>query len=52
MSAATTTKSEHEGIRSYYVSKIDEKEILLRDKMENLRRLQAQRNELNSRGKI
>jgi hypothetical protein len=50
MATPTTEKSPHEGIRSYYQSKIDETTILLRDKIENLRRLQAQRNELNSRG--
>jgi 26S proteasome regulatory subunit T6 len=48
---STTSRSSHEGIRQYYVAKIDEKEIILRDRIENLRRLQAQRNELNSRGK-
>lgn len=52
MASAIVEKSEHEGIRSYYISKIDEKEILLRDKKENLRRLQAQRNELNSRVRL
>ncbi len=44
----TTVKNK--GIKEYYVSKIDEKQIILRDKIDNIRRLQAQRNELNSRG--
>lgn len=52
MATPTTEKSPHEGIRSYYQSKIDETTILLRDKIENLRRLQAQRNELNSRVRL
>ncbi|KAG2382053.1 hypothetical protein C9374_005845 [Naegleria lovaniensis] len=37
------------GLKNYYIAKIQEKEIVLRDKIENLRRLQAQRNELNGR---
>jgi len=35
------------GLQSYYVSKLEEMELLVRDKMQNLERLQAQRNELN-----
>jgi 26S proteasome regulatory subunit T6 len=50
--STTTTRSSHEGIRQYYVAKIDEKEIILRDRIDNLRRLQAQRNELNSRVRL
>ena len=38
------------GIDSYYTSKVDELEVQLREKLQNLRRLEAQRNELNSRG--
>jgi hypothetical protein len=41
-----------EGITAYYQSKIEELEIVTREKGANLRRLQAQRNELNSQGKI
>jgi len=37
------------GIESYYQSKIDELEILVREKTKNLRRLKAQRNELNAK---
>ncbi len=44
------TKQKTSGIQSYYIAKIDEKEIILKDKIDNLRRLQAQRNELNARG--
>ena len=39
-----------EGLNAYYQGKIEELEILLGDKMQNLRRLEAQRNELNSKG--
>ena len=38
------------GVAPYYASKIDEMEALLRERSQNLRRLEAQRNELNSKG--
>ena len=41
-----------DGLKSYYKTKIEELEILARDKQHNLRRLEAQRNELNTKGKI
>lgn len=37
-----------QGIRPYYCSKIDELDIVLQDKTQNVRRLEAQRNDLNS----
>merc|ERR1719263_2093985 len=40
------------GIQSYYASKIEELEVEVRDKMLNLRRLEAQRNELNSKVRL
>ncbi len=43
-------KTGHEGIKSYYTSKIDELEIVVSEKTQDLRRLEAQRNELNSKG--
>jgi hypothetical protein len=43
-------KTGHEGVRSYYTSKIDELDIVLSEKTQDLRRLEAQRNELNSKG--
>jgi hypothetical protein len=46
----TTLTKDEKGLRKYYISKLGEKQIALRDKMENLKRLQAQRNELNARG--
>eukprot|EP00742_Colponemidia_sp_Colp-10_P000396 GILJ01000434.1.p1 GENE.GILJ01000434.1~~GILJ01000434.1.p1 ORF type:complete len:393 (-),score=74.04 GILJ01000434.1:66-1244(-) len=42
----------HEGIRSYYVAKIEELENVIRDKVQNNRRLEAQRNELNSKVRL
>ena len=39
-----------EGIRSYYLQKIEESEVMTREKTMNLRRLEAQRNELNAKG--
>lgn len=38
------------GVSTYYASKQDSLEVTLRDKEQNLRRLQAQRNELNAKG--
>lgn len=39
-----------DGLKSYYRAKIEELEILCRDKQHNMRRLEAQRNELNTKG--
>ena len=39
------------GLGSYYKSKVDEMEAELKTKKQNLLRLTAQRNELNSKGK-
>jgi 26S proteasome regulatory subunit T6 len=41
--------SQGEGLTTYYQRKIDEHEIVLHEKTVNLRRLEAQRNELNAR---
>lgn len=41
-----------QGLYSYYQQKIEELEVILREKEQNVRRLEAQRNEWNSRGKI
>lgn len=40
-----------EGFRSYYIQKIEELQLIVNEKGQNLRRLQAQRNELNAKGK-
>jgi hypothetical protein len=39
-----------EGLQSYYQQKIEELEVVLREKEQNVRRLEAQRNEWNSKG--
>ncbi len=39
-----------EGLRTYYKAKIEELELQVKEKTHNLRRLEAQRNELNSQG--
>ena len=39
-----------EGFRSYYIQKIEELQLIVNEKGQNLRRLQAQRNELNAKG--
>lgn len=39
-----------EGLKAYYKAKIEEAELAVRNKTQNLRRLEAQRNELNSKG--
>ena len=42
--------SKGEGIKNYYQTKIQQLSVTLRNKKSNLRRLEAQRNELNGRG--
>jgi hypothetical protein len=39
-----------DGLKAFYTSKIDALELECREKATNLRRLEAQRNELNSKG--
>ncbi|TYZ59262.1 hypothetical protein PybrP1_010345 [[Pythium] brassicae (nom. inval.)] len=48
--AAAATQSA--GLTSYYQQKIEHLELTVRDKTQNLRRLQAQRNELNSKVRL
>mmetsp|Transcript_4220 Transcript_4220/g.8353 ORF Transcript_4220/g.8353 Transcript_4220/m.8353 type:complete len:400 (-) Transcript_4220:524-1723(-) len=48
MSLKTVPRHEA-GIRSYYLSKIEQLEALVTEKEDNLRRLEAQRNELNNK---
>ena len=39
------------GIEAYFTTKIEAAELLINSKTQNLRRLEAQRNALNARGK-
>lgn len=41
-----------EGFRQYYITKIEELQLVVAEKSQNLRRLQAQRNELNAKGSL
>lgn len=41
-----------EGFRPYYIQKIEELQLIVAEKSQNLRRLQAQRNELNAKGNV
>lgn len=41
-----------DGLKSYYVTKIEELQLIVTEKTQNLRRLQAQRNELNAKGRL
>ncbi len=55
-SSSTSTNTTNTTVNSifgaaYYQSKLDELEIIIRDKTQNLRRLEAQRNALNTKGK-
>jgi 26S proteasome regulatory subunit T6 len=46
---AATVRMHIEGLKSYLKNKIDESELIVNEKINNLRRLQAQRNELNAK---
>ena len=39
-------------LSTYYASKIEELEVIVRERTQNLRRLEAQRNELNSKVRL
>ena len=52
MASAQVEKSNGIGFGSYFRAKIEELEIKARDKQHNLRRLEAQRNELNTKGAL
>ncbi|CAF4709682.1 unnamed protein product, partial [Rotaria magnacalcarata] len=46
---ATVSGDTHEGIKQYYIQKIEELQLNVAEKSQNLRRLQAKRNELNAK---
>ncbi|ETK92680.1 26S protease regulatory subunit 8 [Phytophthora nicotianae CJ01A1] len=49
---AMTSADDSAGLTSYYEKKIEHLELTVRDETQNLRRLQAQRNELNSKVRL
>lgn len=51
MPVAVRTPTAPGGIKSYYQAKIEAAELTINQKTQNLRRLEAQRNALNARGK-
>ena len=50
MPVATRPQKPPVGVQSYYQAKIEAAELLINQKTQNLRRLEAQRNALNARG--
>jgi hypothetical protein len=50
MGATALAQQPTDGLKAYYTSQIDALEVACRDKATTLRRLEAQRNELNSKG--
>eukprot|EP01041_Mallomonas_annulata_P006406 gene6406-12949_t len=46
------TAGQDVGLRRFYIGKIEELQILIRDKTQNLERLKAQRNELNTKVRL
>lgn len=51
MGKAPAAEAGH-GLRNYYKGKIEELELQIKDRSHNLRRLEAQRNELNTQGTV
>ena len=52
MAAVASSSGAGRGISSYYSAKVEELEVIVREKTQNLRRLEAQRNELNSKVRL
>lgn len=50
MEVDQSNSSRGDGFKSYYTTKIEELLLVVAEKSMNLRRLQAQRNELNAKG--
>lgn len=51
-SAKGSTVKQGEGLRQYYLQHIHDLQLQVRQKTHNLNRLEAQRNELNSKGTV
>ena len=51
MPVAISPQAPSAGLKSYYQAKIEAAELEINQKTQNLRRLEAQRNALNARGK-
>ncbi|CAL1530919.1 unnamed protein product [Lymnaea stagnalis] len=45
-------ENNHQGIKQYYISKIEELQLVVTERTQNLRRLEAQRNELNAKVRL
>lgn len=52
MEVDQNSSSRGDGFKSYYTTKIEELLLVVAEKSMNLRRLQAQRNELNAKGTL
>ena len=52
MASTATAAAAPSGISNYYAAKIEELEVIVRERTQNLRRLEAQRNELNSKVRL
>ena len=50
--SAKAVENQGEGLRHYYLQHIHDLQLQVRHKTHNLNRLEAQRNELNSRGSL
>jgi len=50
--ATANGTSKTDGIKQYYIAKIEELQLINTSKTQNLRRLEAQRNELNAKGSL
>ncbi|OWA53361.1 hypothetical protein BV898_17794 [Hypsibius exemplaris] len=46
------TSASGDGLKDYYIAKIEQLQLAVSDKTQNLRRLQAQRNELNAKVRL
>ena len=52
MATKVEATTQGEGLKTYYKGKIEGLEMKIRDKHMDLRRMEAQRNELNAKGRV